>query len=67
MYPNLEAELKRKNITRQQLADFLEINVATVSRKMTGNGQFQLSEAFQIINGLLPGMTMEYLFATTPA
>lgn len=62
MYRNLEAELKRYNITRKQLADALGINVATMSNKLTRYGRLKLCEAIKIQSTFFPGMTIEYLF-----
>ncbi len=44
MYRNLEAELKRKGITRKMLADKLGINIATVSAKLTGKAKLTFDE-----------------------
>ena len=62
MYCNLEAELKRKQITREQLADLLGINVATVSRKLNLPNRLKLCEALEIQEKLFPDMDMRELF-----
>jgi transcriptional regulator with XRE-family HTH domain len=51
MYRNLEAELKRYNITRKQLADALGINVATMSNKLTRYDRLKLCEARDAFEG----------------
>ena len=62
MYCNLEAELKRKQITREQLADLLGINVATVSKKLNVPNRLKLCEALEIQEKLFPDMDMRELF-----
>lgn len=59
-YNNLEAELKRKSITREILAKELNCSLCTVSQKMTGKYDFTLSEALKIKN--LLKCSIEYLF-----
>lgn len=65
MYPNLEAELKRKNVKRADIAELLECTVGTVSEKMTGNSGFTLSAAIKIKNFLGVDIPLEILFAKT--
>lgn len=62
MYCNLEAELRRKQITREQLADLLGINVATVSRKLNMPNRLKLCEALEIQEKLFPDIDMRELF-----
>ena len=64
MYANLEGELRRKNITRQIMANDLNMNVSTVSRKLTERGRLKLSEAYEIRDLYAPDKSIEYLFAT---
>lgn len=63
MYHNLEAELKRKGITRKQLADKLGIHISTVSAKLTGKAKLTFGEvqiiAKQIFNN---EFDINYLF-----
>lgn len=63
MYYNLEAELKRKNIKRQDLANHLGIALTTVSEKMQGKSDFSLSVAFKIKKFLNVNIPIEELFA----
>ena len=65
MYPNLEAELKRKNIKRADLAKFLECTIGTISEKMQGKSDFSFSAAKKIKALLGVVMPLEDLFATT--
>lgn len=65
MFRNLEAELKRKGITRAELAAALGINIATVSEKLTKPKRIKLCEAIQIKDTFFQDMSIEYLFETT--
>lgn len=64
MYPNLNAELIRNNKSRSDLADILKISSSTLSDKMTGKSDWKLKECKQIVKELLPGNSLDYLFAT---
>lgn len=59
-YNNLEAELKRKSITREKLAKKLDCTTSTVSQKLNGKYDFTLSEALAIKN--LLNCSIDYLF-----
>lgn len=63
MYKNLEAELKRKGITRADVAEAVGINIATVSEKLTKENRLKLSEAMKIKDCFFPDLSLEYLFA----
>lgn len=62
MYNNLEAELRRKRITREMLADTLGVNIATVSKKLNTPDRMKLCEAVKIQETFFPGMDMNVLF-----
>lgn len=62
MYPNLEGELKKRNITRQKMAYDLNWNIATVSQKLNKKDRLKLNEAYTIRDRYFPGMEIEYLF-----
>ena len=47
-YPNLEAELKRKNIRRIDLAKALGLALSTISDKLTGKSDISLALAKKI-------------------
>lgn len=64
MYRNLLAEMVRNNITKKQIAKFLDLRVATICDKMNGKYSFKLDEAFRIKKEFFPQLTIEYLFAT---
>lgn len=44
MYPNLNAEMSRFNITQKDISSVLSIGPATLSEKMTGKKDFKLKE-----------------------
>ena len=67
MYPNLEAELKRRNIKRTTLADYLGISISTMSEKMQGNSDFSLGVAKKIKDFLGVDIPLEILFMTDDA
>ena len=48
MYPNLEAELKRRNIKRADLAEPFGCAITTISEKMQGNSDFSVKAAKKI-------------------
>jgi transcriptional regulator with XRE-family HTH domain len=62
MYPNLRAEMARKNVTQVQLADFLGIRTATLSEKMSGKYPFTFDECLKIKEFLNVDMPVEELF-----
>lgn len=64
MYPNLNAELTRNNRNQSDIVECLNLNSSTVSDKMTGKRDFKLKECKKIIKDILPGYTIDYLFAT---
>ena len=63
MYPNLEAELKRRRLRRIDIASNLGIAMSTVSEKMQGRSEVTLGMASKIKNILNVDMPLEVLFA----
>lgn len=66
MFPNLEAELARKNISSKDLAVIIGKNEKTVNNKRAGRTEFTLSE-IQAICALFPTSSLDYLFEKTSA
>ena len=64
-YPNLEAELKRKNIRRVDLAKAMNLALSTMSEKLTGKSDISLSLARELKNYLKVDTPLEVLFATS--
>lgn len=65
MYPNLEAEFKRRNIKRADIAKLLGCGVPTISEKMQGKSEFTFGAAKKIKAFLGVDLSLEYLFAET--
>ena len=63
VYKNLEAELVRKGISREQLAKTIGRSYNTTTLKLNGKYQFTLKECKLIKNILFPELSVEYLFA----
>lgn len=64
MYPNLRAEMARKNIKSVVVAEILGISYDTMSNKMNGKSDFTRTEIFKIRDKFFPDLTLEYLFET---
>lgn len=62
MYKNLEAEMTRHNISKKNVAEFLNVRYATVVDKLNGKYDFKLNEALFIKKELFPNLDFEYLF-----
>lgn len=62
MYKNLEAEMVRKDITRKDLAELLNVRYATIVDKLKGRSSFTLDEAFKIRDEFFQNFSIEYLF-----
>jgi DNA-binding XRE family transcriptional regulator len=62
MYPNLEAELRRRKIRRVDLAHSLNLALSTVVEKLSGKSDISLSLALQIKQLLDVDIPLEILF-----
>lgn len=62
MYPNLEAEIARKNLTNADLCQVCGITEKSFSNKRTGKTEFVLSEMKALKAKCFPYCTLEYLF-----
>lgn len=63
MFPNLEAEMARRKISRQQLAKVLECTPTTLSLKLNGKSIITLDECITIRDYIDKGLSIDYLFA----
>ena len=63
MYPNLNAEMSRYNITQKSICNILGINTSTLSDKMTGKKDFKLSECKKIKEAYFKNLCIDYLFS----
>ena len=64
MFPNLEAEIARYDVTNARCAEVCHITEKSFSNKRTGKTEFVLSEMLALKNGLFPHCTLEYLFSS---
>lgn len=62
MYPNLRAEMARRQITGNQIAEKLGIWSSTFSAKASGKSAFTLDEAMVIKDILRTDISLEELF-----
>ena len=65
MYRNLEAELIRKGLSKQEIAHSLNVGYNTLLAKMRGDSSFTLDEAFKIRKIVSAEKPIEYLFEKT--
>lgn len=65
MYRNVDAELKRKGMTRSDLAKKLKIAPSTLSLKLSGKSFVTLDEAKRIKEILEVDIPLEILFEQT--
>ncbi len=64
MFPNLDAEMARKKITRASLAERLHKTPTTLSLKLNGKAPITLTECVEIKEAIGTDCSIEYLFAT---
>ncbi|RUS42057.1 hypothetical protein ELR57_27460 [Cohnella sp. AR92] len=62
MFPNLRAEMARKNIDGVRISAVIGCTPKTFSKKMNGKGEFTRVELFTIQREFFPNLTIEYLF-----
>lgn len=65
MYRNVKAEMSRKGIILEDLAEALGVTVSTVSQKLNGKYPITLAEAKIIKKRLGVDMPLEELFEVT--
>ena len=65
MYPNLRAEITRRNLTFAEVADAIGLSVTHFSLKMNGRYGFTLAEAFAIKKFLKTKLSLDVLFQLT--
>lgn len=64
MYPNLEAEMARKKVTRNDLAKKLKMTPTTLGNKLNGKTCLSLPESIEIKKILEVAIDIEELFKT---
>lgn len=65
-YPNLEAEMKRNNLNRSDIAKVLGVHVSGVYRMLRGERKISVSQAKTIRDSLFPNLKLDYLFDEDP-
>lgn len=61
-FSNLRAEMARKKVTVQEIADSIGVNRDTVARKLSRKSPITLKDAFTIERTFFPGLGVPYLF-----
>lgn len=64
MFPNLNAEMARNNITIKSLSALTGIGYDTLKNKCSGNTEFKRIEMYNIKSKAFPSCSIDYLFAT---
>ena len=62
-YSNLKAEMARKNIYIQDIANILGVSRDTAGRKLSRKNPLSLDEAFVIVRSFFPDQEVCYLFS----
>lgn len=63
MFPNLEAEMARRKISRQELSKIIGCTPTTLSLKLNGKSIITLRECIQIRDAIDKSLSIDYLFA----
>ena len=63
MFPNLKAEMARKNITVKEIAEFLEKNDSWLDNRISGKASLPLIDGVRIKNKFFPEIDIEVLFS----
>lgn len=59
---NLEAEMKRHEVSREDIAKTLNISLLSVQKKITGKVEFKCDEMFKIKERIGTTITLDELF-----
>lgn len=62
MYPNLEAELARRGMTKLKLAKLLNMRYPTLIDKLNGKSRMYFDDAIRIRSVVCPEADLDYLF-----
>ena len=60
---NLEAEMKRHEVSREDIAKTLNISLLSVQKKITGKVEFKCDEMFKIQKALNTKKPLDVLFS----
>ena len=61
---NLEAEMKRRGISRMDIANLIGVSYSTIHSRFNGNSEWLYSECLLIRNTYFEDMDLDYLFST---
>jgi hypothetical protein len=61
---NLEAEMKRKGISRMDIARLLNLSYSTIHSRFNGISEWLYNECVLIRDTYFPAMELDYLFST---
>ena len=61
---NLEAEMKRKRISRMDIANLLNVSYSTIHSRFNGNSEWLYNECVFIRDTYFPHLELDYLFKT---
>ena len=63
MFPNLDAEMARRKITRAVLAERIDVTPGTLSLKLNGKSPLTLAECVKIRDAIDERLKIDYLFS----
>lgn len=59
---NLEAEMKRNDVSRKDIAQILGVSYSTVHSRFNGTSQWLYEECVAIQKNIFPNSELDYLF-----
>lgn len=63
MYPNLNAEMARRNIKPKNIAELFDMEVTSVYSILQGKRKLSVGRAWEIKKAFFPDLPIDYLFA----
>lgn len=66
MFPNLDAEMARRKITKGSIAEKIHKTPTTLGLKLNGRATLTLPECIEIRDAVDKDLSLDYLFATEP-
>ncbi len=61
-YLNLKAEMAKRNISIEDIAQLLKIHRNSVANKINGRSRFTVDEALLVRDTFFPNLSTDYLF-----
>lgn len=65
-YPNLEAEMVRRGLGPEDLAETVGKSPDTIRNWLKGKGDFPIGKAFDVQSKYFPALSISYLFSPQP-